>query len=71
MHTQLSPKFRRKSDAKLALTNTRKALRIALRGAVVLGPDYCGDYTISADIGGTGYSAAELSAEIHARRDLS
>ena len=55
--------------AKRALTNVRRQRRIALRGAVVTGPDFFGRFYVHVKLGGTGFSAGEIASELHALRD--
>lgn len=67
MLTRISTSFATKKDAQRALTNVRKVHRVALRGAVVIGEN--GAFYVHAPLGSTGFSAAELAAELHAYRD--
>jgi hypothetical protein len=71
MLTEISTRFASEKAAKRALTNVRKRHRIALRGAVVIERRYVGEgaFYVHAPLGGTGFSAEELAAELHAYRD--
>ena len=42
----------------------RKRYRVALRGAVVIGPDFFGAYHLHVPLGGTGFSAAEMASAL-------
>lgn len=64
MLTKLYCKFTDKKTAQIALTEIRKKYRIALRGACITGPDYHGSYSVHVPLGNTGFSNAELSAEM-------
>lgn len=66
MLTQLPLTFIDKRTAQIALTEFRKRYRIALRGAVVIGPDYHKAYTLHVPLGGTGFSPAEMASAIRA-----
>jgi len=69
MLTEIPITFASRVDAQRALTNVRKRYRIALRGAVVTGPDYHKRYGVHAPLGGTGFSPAEFASALHALRD--
>lgn len=58
--------FTDKRTAQTALTEFRKRYRVALRGAVVIGPDYFGAYYLHVPLGGTGFSAAEMASALRA-----
>lgn len=68
MLTEIPASFSSKDAAQAALTDVRKTYRVALRGAVVIGPDYFGEFKIHAPIGGTGLSVGELAAVLRGER---
>jgi hypothetical protein len=61
MLTRILHPFDSAQSARKALTHIRKTYRVALRGACVTGPDYHGKFYAHVPLGGTGFSAAELS----------
>ncbi len=58
--------FTDKRTAQTALTEFRKRYRIALRGAVVIGPEYSGAYFLHVPLGGTGFSVSEFASALRA-----
>ena len=52
--------------AQAVLAEFRKTYRVALRGAVVTGPDYHGGYSAHLPLGGTGFSPAEAAGAMRA-----
>lgn len=66
MLTPIPASFSDKRTAQTALTEFRKRYRVALRGAVITGPDYFGAYRIHAPLGNTGFSVAELASALRA-----
>ena len=58
--------FTDKRTAQTALTEFRKRYRVALRGAVVIGPDSFVAYHLHVPLGGTGFSAAEMASALRA-----
>lgn len=66
MLTELYCTFSSKKTAQSALTEIRKKYRIALRGACITGPHYHGEFRVFVPLGATGFSNAEMSAEMRA-----
>lgn len=66
MLTAIPATFSDRRAAQIALTEFRKRYRVALRGAVVIGPDHHKGFTIHAPLGGTGFSAAEFASALRA-----
>jgi hypothetical protein len=66
MLTELHVTFTERKTAQQALTDLRKRYRIALRGACVTGPHFNGEYRVHVPLGNTGFSNAEMSAELRA-----
>jgi hypothetical protein len=66
MLTELQVTFSTRATAQHALTDFRKRYRIALRGACITGPHFRGEYRVHVPLGGTGFSNAEMSAELRA-----
>lgn len=66
MLTVIPVTYTDKRAAQIALTEFRKRYRRALRGAVVIGPDYHKGFTIHAPLGDTGFSATEFANALRA-----
>lgn len=66
MLTAIPVTYTDKRTAQTALTEFRKRYRVALRGAVVIGPDYHKGFTIHAPLCGTGFSATEFASALRA-----
>lgn len=66
MLTAIPATFSDRRTAQTALTEFRKRYRVALRGAVVIGPDYHKGFTIHAPLNGTGFSATEFASALRA-----
>lgn len=66
MLTVIPATFSDRRTAQIALTEFRKRYRVALRGAVVIGPDYHKGFKIHAPLDGTGFTAAEFASALRA-----
>ena len=66
MLTELHATFSNRKTAQQALSDLRKRYRIALRGACITGPHFNGEFRVHVPLGGTGFSNAEMSAEMRA-----
>jgi hypothetical protein len=66
MLTRIPASFSTLQTARVALTEFRKRYRLALRGAVIIGPDYHGAFCVHAPLGSTGFSAAEMASALRA-----
>jgi hypothetical protein len=66
MLTQIPVSFTTLQTARVALTEFRKRYRCAMRGAVIIGPDYHGACYVHAPLGGSGFAPAELASALRA-----
>lgn len=66
MLTQIPAAFSTLHTARVALTEFRKHYRVALRGAVVIGPDFHGAFYVYAPLGSTGFSPVEMASALRA-----
>jgi hypothetical protein len=66
MLTQIPASFSTLQAARVALTEFRKHYKCAMRGAVIVGPDFHGAFYVHAPLGGSGFSAAEFAGALRA-----